>query len=86
MACAVECSGTVNTRDELIAFAASTAHELKNAVAAIAMAAEMALDEIPGDVPELEALLTRMQGSATRLAAMVDTLPAAASVWSLTED
>jgi signal transduction histidine kinase len=76
----------VNTRDELIAFAASTAHELKNAVAAIAMAAEMALDEAPDDVPELQALLTRMQGSSTRLAALLDTLPAAASVWPISED
>ncbi len=76
----------MNTREELVAFAASTAHELKNAVAAIAMAAEMALDETPEDVPELEALLTRMQGSANRLAALLDTLPAAASVWPLTED
>jgi len=76
----------VNTREELIAFAASTAHELKNAVAAIAMAAEMSLDEAPEGVPELEALLTRMQGSATRLAALLDTLPSAAAVWPLTED
>lgn len=76
----------MNTREELVAFAASTAHELKNAVAAIAMAAEMALDEAPDGVPELEALLTRMQGSAHRLAALVDTLPAAASVWELSED
>jgi signal transduction histidine kinase len=76
----------VNTRDELIAFAASTAHELKNAVAAIAMAAEMALDEAPDDVPELQALLSRMQGSSTRLAALLDTLPAAASVWPISED
>lgn len=76
----------MNTRDELIAFAESTAHELKNAVAAIAMAAEMAIDEAPKDVPELQALLSRMQGSATRLAALLDTLPAAASVWPLSED
>ena len=76
----------MNTRDELIAFAEQTAHELKNSIAAIAMAAEMALDEAPAGVPELEALLTRMQGSATRLAALVDTLPAAANVWPLTEE
>lgn len=73
----------MSVRDELISFAEQAAHDLNNTVAAISMALELALDELPEADDELASLLDHARGCADRLAKSVAALPTAAADWSL---
>ncbi|EON23235.1 MULTISPECIES: hypothetical protein [Nocardioides] len=74
----------MSTREELVAFAEQAAHDLKNTVAAITMAVELAIDVLPeGSDDDLAGLLERVQRNATKLASSLQELPAKAADWPL---
>lgn len=73
----------MSARDELVSFARHTAHDLNNTVAALSMAVELALDELPDDSDDLSSLLERVQRCAAKIATTVDALPASAETWPL---
>jgi signal transduction histidine kinase len=73
----------MSTREELVAFARHTAHELNNTVAALSMAVELAIDELPEDDADLSSLLERVQRCTVKIAATVDELQVKAEGWPL---
>ncbi|MDK9899847.1 hypothetical protein [Klebsiella pneumoniae] len=75
----------MSTREDLVAFARHSAHDLNNTVAALTMAVELAIDMLPADDEDLSSLLERVQRNAAKLSATVDELPASAEAWELTD-
>ena len=75
----------MSARDDLVSFSVKAAHDLNNTVAALTMALEMALDEVPEGEEDLASLLERVQRSAAKLAASIDDLPASAEAWPLSD-
>lgn len=74
----------MSTRNELVSFARHTAHDLNNTVAALSMAVELAIDELPeGSDDDLSSLLERVQRCAAKIATTVDALPGRAEDWPL---
>jgi signal transduction histidine kinase len=73
----------MSARDGLVSFARHTAHDLNNTVAALSMAVELAIDELPDDSDDLSSLLERVQRCAAKIATTVDALPATAETWPL---
>ena len=73
----------MSTRNELVSFARHTAHDLNNTVAALSMAVELAIDELPDDRDDLSSLLERVQRAAAKIATTVDALPGRAEDWPL---
>jgi signal transduction histidine kinase len=73
----------MSARDDLVAFARHAAHDLNNTVAALSMAVELAIDELPDDSDDLSSLLERVQRCAGKIAATVDALPGSAETWPL---
>ena len=65
----------------LAAFAAKVAHDLNNPVSAMAMALEMAQDEVPSGNEELTDLIDRVARSVERLASRIEGLPELARTW-----
>ena len=73
----------MSARDELISFARHTAHELNNTVAALSMAVELAIDELPEDDDDLSSLLERVQRCSAKIATTVEELQVKAEDWPL---
>lgn len=76
----------MSSRDELVEFARKSAHDLNNTLAALSMSVELAVDVLPDGNDDLSSLLERVQRCATKLAADVRALPAAAETWPLLDD
>lgn len=75
----------MNTRDELVSFARHSAHDLNNTVAALTMAVELAIEMLPEGDEDLSSLLERVQRNAAKLASTIESMPASAEAWELTE-
>ncbi len=73
----------MSAHDDVVAFAEHVAHDLHNTVTAIAMAVELARDEVSERDGDLSSLLDRVERSTSRLAAQVQGLPTTAAQWPL---
>lgn len=75
----------MNTREDVVSFAVHAAHDLNNTVAALTMAVELAIDELPEGDEDLSSLLERVQRCAAKLASTVEAMPASAEAWPLND-